>query len=184
MITTSMQIQGDINALIKVAAIDRTSFFQWAREVLLALRASNVNRVHNQGKAVDETEIGKYSVKPMYINPNNSPNKFSGKGKYGESKFKNGNEHKTRYFEDGYKGFRNINGRDTSKVNLQLTGSLKEAFQIFEQGNEISLGFEDAKSEIRKGLEKKYGKQIWGITNQDNETINLITERYLNMLLK
>ena len=67
------------------------------------LLASNIARIHNEGKAVDDSRIGSYSTKPAYFSPERSPKKFTPKGKNGKSKFANGKRKKTRYFSNGYK---------------------------------------------------------------------------------
>ena len=61
--------------------LDKAFFDRWASEVCQSLYASNIRRVHNSGQAVNGSSIGHYSTKPIYVNPKNSPVKFTPKGK-------------------------------------------------------------------------------------------------------
>lgn len=87
---------------------------------------SMVLRVFTNGLNSQNENIGQYnSTDPLYIDPNTSPKKFPTVGKTGKSVFAStGEKHKTGWFES-YKAFRGKIGRETSKVNLQLTGELK-----------------------------------------------------------
>src|SRR3990167_5153369 len=98
--------------------------------IATTLQASNIERIHERGEAVSGANIGSYSRKPTYVNPSNSPKAISPKGKDGRNSFKNGKKKKTRYYSDGYKGFRSNIGRDTSNVNLSLSGKLSKEFGI------------------------------------------------------
>src|SRR6478736_5963469 len=81
-----------------------------------------VERIFEEGKTADGEQKQYNDSTPLYVNPNNSPKKFPTKGKDGKAKFKNGEKHKTGYF-DSYKAYRDKIGRDTDKVNLTLWGS-------------------------------------------------------------
>ncbi len=87
------------------------------------------NRVWLKGLNSDGAIIGTYSKDPVYISGKLSEKtrlpKFPLKGKTGKSKFKNGNEHKSGYF-DSYYAFKKKIGRNNkiSTVDLFLTGDL------------------------------------------------------------
>lgn len=85
-------------------------------------------RIFVQAKKVDGSNIGEYVKKPVYISPdsNKSLPKFPLKGKSGETKFKNGKEHKTGYFEN-FLDFKKEIGRNKNvqTVDLFLTGDLQ-----------------------------------------------------------
>ncbi len=111
-------------------------------------------RIFIEGIRTDGTQTGRYSTKPMYVNPNaSSPRKTSkGKsafplegleptvGKFGEHIFtaetawhgvkgtKAGDPHRTTYLSGGYKEFRNRIGRRIDRVNLTLSGDLLSDF--------------------------------------------------------
>ncbi len=140
------------------------------REISLGIMASNNRRIHNEGRNINESQIGDYSTKKMYVNPINSPVKFS----------PNPNR-KTRKFDTGYKGYRGFIGRDTTKVNLQLSGALKADFKILKIQNGYALGFESARGkDISEGMESKYHSPIWGITKTDETMILEIVKRYVS----
>lgn len=46
----------------------------------------------------------------------------------GKSKFKNGKPHKSKYFAEGYKGYRKNIGRQVDKIDLSLSGELRLDF--------------------------------------------------------
>lgn len=152
-----------------------------------ALVASNIERIHQDGKAVDNTLIGQYnSTKPFYINPNKAPRKaglMPPKGKTGETKFKDGKPHKTTYV-NSYKDFRNRIGRKTDKVNLNLTGKLQSELNLVVVNNKADIGFTTSYGgTISEALEDKYGKKIWGVSKADKkEIINIIKEEILKKL--
>lgn len=86
------------------------------------------SRIFIDAKKVDGSNIGEYVKKPVYIshNANKSLPKFPLKGKSGDTKFKNGKEHKTGYFEN-FLEFKKEIGRNkkVQTVDLFLTGDLQ-----------------------------------------------------------
>ena len=88
------------------------------------------NRIFVEGKNSKGELIGEYNTTdPLYINPKTkSPKSFPPKGMEGETKFKNGNSHKTGYF-DSYSDFRKQIGRESKNVNLVLSGDLQSDFR-------------------------------------------------------
>lgn len=157
------------------------------RDVALTTLSQNLSRVHNEGKTADDGMIGgaNYSTKATYISLDQSPKKFTPKGKTGKSKFKNGKSHRSGYFPDGYKGFRNTIGRTTSYVNLQLSGLLKTKLQVQGSGKTYKVGFEAGySSDVAQGLEEKYDQQIWGVTPSEEKELVTIVENRINDHLK
>jgi hypothetical protein len=162
-------------SLISIEALDKLTL-----EVAAGVMASNLRRIHNEGKNVNDSSIGKYSTKSIYVNPANSPRRFATAGKNSnKSKFKNGKQRKTKYFKDGYKGFRAEIGRETGYVNLQLTGSLKADFNIQKSNNGYSIGF-SKKAKIADGLESHFNTTIWGLSNRDKRIANEIVSNFVN----
>jgi hypothetical protein len=197
LIEIKTSVQDNAHILQTIGNIDKTAFDQWAGEVMQEVYASNLRRINNQGKDIDGVQIGTYSVKPAYYNPSMSPVKFSGQGKIKDREYKvtsgrglwlkktpvRKGKHVTRYFPGGYREFKGFIGQQNSFVTTQLTGQLMSSLRIEHTGNEWALGFVgDYGERVRKGLEKKYKKQIWGVTKEDDKMITRITERYLNEL--
>lgn len=119
-------------------------------------------RIFDKHHNAQDEKIGSYnSSNEIYINPKNSPKGFPKKGKDGKSKFKNGEEHKTGYFES-YKTFREKMGRQTNEVDLKLFGRLQ--------------------SDFTKGVQKKDNiTYISGVNHDSEAKIEGITEKYGNV---
>lgn len=152
-------------------------------EIASAVFASNVERIHERGLDVNLRSIGKYSQKPIYVNPKKSPRKFSVAGKYGQKKFLNGTKHKTRYFEFGYLGYKKeIGSKPDGVVNLVNTGKQRRAF-VLRKINPFNyaLGFTvNGMAKRVAAQENKYHTQIYGVSKQDLKDIDEI----LNASLK
>ncbi|HRB53982.1 MAG TPA: hypothetical protein PLD87_09930 [Bacteroidia bacterium] len=157
------------------------------REVANNFYVENLRRIHNTGKDVNERLIGggNYSTKSTYVSLDQTPKKFTPIGKTGKSKFKSGKPHKSRFFPDGYKEFRQTIGAETSWVNLQLTGRLKTSFIIQNNGNKYLIGFDNQYgTEISEGMEKKYSQKIWGVSIEGAAQAQAIVKRYIDQHLK
>lgn len=121
-------------------------------------------RIHEQGKAVDGSDIGRYNTSnPLYVNPDNSPlsftplgkNQTSAKLKSGFGRFsvkthkevkvsvkENDKERKTKYF-GSYSDFKSFIGRnELGKVNLFLFGGLSSQLKVLDLPNgKFGLGW-------------------------------------------
>lgn len=89
-------------------------------------------RIFDQGKDKSGGDIGTYSNKEIYINPNspNNPKKFTPKGKNSSSPtFKNGKARKTGFFKS-YSAYKSKIDRGGlgNKVNLQLSKAFRRGF--------------------------------------------------------
>lgn len=168
-----------INLTKKLEGLKDTQKF--ALGLAQTIQASNLRRIHNEGKDVNGVQIGTYNSEPIYVNPDNSPRKFAVKGKTGKSEFKNGKKHKTKYFSEGYKGFRSQIGRQTSKVDLNLTGQLSKEFGIEAQGKDYVIGFTTQEAvDKANGNEERFGKRIWGLSKDDKKLIDQAIEEFIN----
>lgn len=159
-----------------------------------SLISEMIPRIFEQGIATDGGRIGTYeSTKPIYVNTTyNAPLKQAPIGKNGEAKFKNGKTKKTTYYES-YKDFRQKQGRESSFVNLDLTGELQRDIAKGESMIDISQFRVDA-NEYRitvskdinvgkvRGAEKKYGK-IFDPTEEEIETLLKVVDFELNKYL-
>src|SRR5690606_30041480 len=116
------------------------------------------------------SKIGNYNdTKPIYVNPDKSPKKFKNQGKESKSdKFNNGNLRLTRYFES-YKQYRSTIGRPVDKVNLTLTGSLRNDFgkAVTKISNiKYTATARDENEKIMEGQEDRFGK-IFDLTKKE-----------------
>lgn len=79
-------------------------------------------RIFVEGEDSNEKKIGAYnSTNPIYVNPKNSPRKFT------TGKFKNNEPRKTKKFSS-YREYRAVIGRRVDVVNLNLFGLLQNDF--------------------------------------------------------
>lgn len=130
-----------------------------------SIHASRVERIFTNGINTAGSQIGQYSTEPIYVNPlTSSPKKFATEGKTGNKVFKStGKAHVTKFFPDGYKGFKSAIGKRSDYVNLTLFGDLRSNFSNRSRAtkisaNEYQTGLDAANSKKREGLENKYGK--------------------------
>lgn len=151
-----------------------------------------VERIFEKGENAEGSGIGKYnSTDPLYVNPNDSPKKFPTKGKPskdkpGKTKFKNGESHKTGYFES-YKAFREKVGRETDHVNLNLFGNLQNDFGkgVIKLSNEayISRVSQGDNLDKIKGAEGRYG-DVFKLTKVEREHFKDVLEFETMRILK
>jgi hypothetical protein len=147
------------------------------RTVALNALADVKTRIHQDGKASDNTDIGKYSTTPIYVSAKENPGKSFGRpiGKTGRSKFasgeKKGQDHASRYFEKGYNEFKTAIGRNQiGKVNLSLSGQLDTQLTVIGTQSGYGLGWPNDEMFERAGhLEKKYGKKIWALSEEEKQ---------------
>lgn len=155
-------------------------------DITVGLLRTMRRRIHNEGLTAKLISIGSYSTEPAYFNPRRGAISVSAqnKGKTGKSEFNNGKPHKTRYYSDGYKGWRKANRRKTGKVDLFFKGDLSRGFTFQKFTNELfGLGFNNTIN-LKKaiGLESHFNADIWGIGVRENKVIDETIEMYLNKL--
>ena len=140
-------------------------------EVGLNLVDVMVTRIHTDGLAADDTAIGQYSRKPLYVNTAKTGRKSVPPiGKTGETKFKDGQPHKTTFFADGYAGYKQATQGNTT-VRLFESGQTANQFNVFPGG----LGWPNDELYNRaKYLENHFKKVIWNVT-KDEEAIAIQT---------
>lgn len=124
------------------------------------------DRIHTRGIASDGTDIGQYSSTPIYVNPKNSPAPFQPAGKTGKTVFaKSGQPHLTRYFDQGYRQYREEVGLSADRVVLTLRGDLRDGLSVIKTSAGYGLGWSDESLyDLSQYLEKKYAKPIWAPT--------------------
>lgn len=170
------------------------------RTVATTMIADIKTRIHENGIASDGSKIGSYSTKPMYVGKKSNVGKDFGRpiGKTGKSKFKGGKkkgeDHTSRYFEGGYNQYKSAIGRNTiGSVNLSLSGQLNNQLTIKPTENGYGIGWlgDTKKSgkkslpmiDLAKALEKKYGKRIWGLTEEETTKTITTAKNYLTRAL-
>lgn len=151
-------------------------------------------RIHELGLASDGSPIGRYSKKPIYVsvtaNPGNAKAFGTPTGKpnamgIAEAVFqhgaKKGQPHKSKYFPGGYDEFKTSIGRnELGSVNLSLSGQLNNQLKIIPTENGEGYGWDNKKQlDIALGMEKKYGKKIWGLSEEEEKLVGDIVKEFI-----
>jgi len=148
-------------------------------------------RIFVNGGSADGGKIGDYnSNDELYVNPNKSPKGFPTKGKpnskgIAKSKFKDGRPHKTGYFKS-YKDYRETIGRDTSNVNLVLSGDLQSDFgKALIKLSPLKYGATLRDNNIKKkeGNEERFG-EIFKLTESERENFIEVMKFETSRILK
>jgi hypothetical protein len=157
-----------------------------------ALVASNIERIHEKGKAVDNTPIGQYSTKDILVGKKSFAKKSAWDSLYNSNKKtnnwrtikKNDKNYKLILLKGGYKKLRELQGKKTNVVNLNYTSKLQSELNLVVVNNKADIGFTTSYGgTISEALEDKYGKKIWGVSKADKkEIINIIKEEILKKL--
>ena len=166
-----------------------------------------INRIHQRGESAKGGAIGSYSTEPIYVsltafvrkkgkvgkghklNNGSRPaiktqRTLQPKGKNGDTKFKNGKTHKSRYFDDGYSEYHDEMGNGT-KVNLTLTGQLANDLWVVPAGKDFGLGFSpDYGMKIYPGLENHFNVTIWMASEKEKERVMVAVQEYIDKKLK
>ena len=151
-----------------------------------------VERIHTKGLASDNTAIGKYSTKPIYVSTSSnvgSKKAFGAPvGKTGVDMFKSGKKHRSRYFQGGYNEFKTSIGRNQlGSVNLTLSGQMQNQLAVLPTNGGWGIGFQNAELLKRAVMfeTQKYKKQIWALTaDEKNMLKEVITFEVKNAILR
>lgn len=147
-----------------------------------AMKAEMQDRIFNRGEDINGGKIGNYSEKASYFTKDQfvrksafkpqGQNGFKGERVVYDKKSKTGKVvkkvPKSMYLPDGYKEFRDIQGRKTDTKNYKLTGSLEKSIQVVKKGNEILIAITDGdESKKRHWLEAQDDKQVFKGSKSD-----------------
>lgn len=138
-----LQLQNKLKKAASPAASDKLM-----RIIAGDLQASNVSRIHNDGEAVNGSEIGNYN-------------------------------------NEDYRKRRTKKGRQVSKVDLSMTEKLSKEFGFEAEGNSYVIGFTTPyASTVGRAQEERYGKQIWGVTKEDDAIIEQTADEFYSKLIE
>lgn len=151
-----------------VKEISEVAMIHGANELIGEMR----DRIFNKGLNSSGNPIGNsYSTTPTYVSKDVFIRKgsFTPKGKENKGNFKNGKERKTMYLEQGYKELRDIQGRQTAKVDWRYSGSLEKSIEaVREDSNSVLVAITDGlESSKRKGLEEQSGQTVFTPSESD-----------------
>jgi hypothetical protein len=171
------------------------------------LEAEFGRRIFLKGLDTNNAAIGKYSTRPLYINPNarlfdllpkfkKSKPRLKPIGKTGQTVFKNGKPHKTAYLAGGYAEFRTKVGRQPSAklqklggitaggVNLNLTGSMATNLNLNFSKKSVSLGFSSPVEYAKaKANERHFGTVIFAASKKEKTNFAAAASREFSRLV-
>jgi len=159
-----------------------------------SVMALQSKRIFIEGRKASGALIGEYGKNPIYVSEKyrlktNLPS-FDLKGKNGDTKFENGEPHKSGYFESYY-DFKKAIGRNKniSSVDLFLTGELHrhwansddftkaEARKVNQHYYYVAISEKDAKKVERYG-------NVFGLTKDELKAFNKVVTSELIKILK
>lgn len=133
-------------------------------------------RIFFDGLNTDGGQIGTYSGNPFYINPNSDAlvgvptSGIKPVGKYGQTVFKNGKPHKTKYLSGGYAELRDLTGRQSAYVDLNFSGSLFNSIKVTEISGVSYISYTNAEmANIMAGQEARRFMTISQVSQQERE---------------
>ena len=182
------------------------------RDATVAAHAKMAQRIFEGGKDSSEGSIGSYSTKPIYlkelkdpiggfgkkkepygISPRNSKGLNPKRGKAGNTEFKTTDRARiTSYFE-GWKGFREVQGLETSVVNLNYTGDMRSDFSrpienlapFKVANNEYVFRFSrDMNNKKARGNEEHFKKTIFKLSKEERDLFFSTATREIKRLLR
>lgn len=161
---------------------------------MLDMEADIKNRVFKDGLDANGAKIGSYSTDPIYVSIAGAKKRYgsqiptsklkpSGKRNKGKN-FLNGNPRKSQYFERGYAGFRDFMGRDTSTVNLDLTGNLMNSIATGTDRNVTTIRFINKEAgELSEHLEDRFGKTVFTASQAEVDKLSEALEVAVNQFI-
>jgi hypothetical protein len=166
-----MSAKKDMLAVNRI--IDQIASVKKQQLAVFSIYGMTRERIFVDGIAADGSAIGTYSTKPLYANPRRiAGTSFSPRGKTGKTKFENGKSHVTRYFPKGYRELRQTAGRQSARVDLRFSGTLRSAWLPGRQGNAWVIGFSDqVNADKGAGNEDHFKKQIFALTEREIDTL-------------
>lgn len=163
-----------------------------ANEFLFRLK----RRVFYLGKSAGGDSIGQYSTKPMLVGSSTFtrygsqvPGRaavsavFGSRRKRASRKWVTVNGHRLAVLSGGYKEFRRLLGRDTSKVNLNLTGDLFRAVVSGKTAKGAAVGM-NSPGQIEKALgnEARFKKRIFEPSEEERtDAEEVLTDELLTI---
>jgi len=168
-----MNISERLEILAQVVNDDNTAR-RISQAAAIQVIAEYKQRIFFLGLDTSGGSIGQYSVNPFYINPLSLTTISAGgikpQGKNGQSVFKNGNPHKTKYLTQGYKELRDLTGRQSNTVDLNFSGSLFQSIKVTESGSVSAITYtNDEMANIMVFNEERFAKDISTVTIDERE---------------
>lgn len=159
-------------------------------EIAQTIMVSNFRRVFEDGKAVNEQKIGRYSTRAMLVGAKSFTTKgkanslLGSKTKRRKLGWRNVGGNNLAILPGGYKELRRIQGFESNFVNLSYTNKLRSEWAILGKGKVWTIGFRGSYgAKLSRILEAKYGTQIWGVSKQEQAVANKTIENFVKNAL-
>jgi hypothetical protein len=183
-----MNISERLEILAQVVNDDNTAR-RISQAAAIQVIAEYKQRIFFLGLDTSGGSIGQYSVNPFYINPLSLTTVSAGgvkpQGKNGQSVFKNGNPHKTKYLTQGYKELRDLTGRQSNTVDLNFSGSLFQSIKVTESGSVSAITYtNDEMANIMVFNEDRFAKDISTVSNEEREMGEIAAQNELLAILE
>jgi len=183
-----MNISERLEILAQVVNDDNTAR-RISQAAAIQVIAEYKQRIFFLGLDTSGGSIGQYSVNPFYINPLSLTTVSAGgvkpQGKNGQSVFKNGNPHKTKYLTQGYKELRDLTGRQSNTVDLNFSGSLFQSIKVTESGSVSAITYtNDEMANIMVFNEDRFAKDISTVSNEEREMGEIAARNELLAILE
>jgi hypothetical protein len=168
-----MNISERLEILAQVVNDDNTAR-RISQAAAIQVIAEYKQRIFFLGLDTSGGSIGQYSVNPFYINPLTlttvKASAIKPQGKNGQSVFKNGNPHKTKYLTQGYKELRDLTGRQSNTVDLNFSGSLFQSIKVTENASVSAITYtNDEMANIMEFQEERFAKDISTVSETERE---------------
>jgi len=139
--------------------------------IAVQIQRELIKRLFDEGEGA-QGKLGTYDTTAGYFTKKQFKNKgaFRGKGKTGETKFANGEPHKSMYLEDGYKELKQIQGYESGFVNLQYSKDLRNDFStgmMIKGDKVIAVVKRGINADKTEWLSDKYGDKTFKHTEEE-----------------
>jgi hypothetical protein len=183
-----MNISERLEILAQVVNDDNTAR-RISQAAAFQVIAEYKQRIFFNGLDTSGGAIGQYSVNPFYINPLSlttvSASGIKPQGKNGQSVFKNGNPHKTKYLTQGYKELRDLTGRQSGTVDLNFSGSLFQSIKVTENASVSAITYtNDEMANIMVFNEDRFAKDISTVSIDEREMGEIAARNELLAILE
>lgn len=168
-----MTLLDRLQILSEVIADDNTGR-RISQAAAVAVVAEYKQRIFSEGLDSSGNPIGTYSVNPFYVNPTTligvAAAGVKPEGKNGQTVFKSGKPHKTKYLTQGYKQLRELTGRQTEVVDLNFSGDLFQSVKAVEVSGISYISYTSAIQSLKmSGYEERNNRIISQVTDQEQE---------------
>lgn len=160
--------------ILKTVVEDTNTAKRISQAAAFQVIAEYKQRIFSEGLDSSGNQIGVYSQNPFYINPNTLTGVASSgikpEGKNGQTVFKSGKPHKTKYLTSGYRQLRELTGRQSQTVDLNFSGSLFQSIKVTESGTTSRITYTNAQlADVMAGQEIRFGKIISDVSDAERE---------------